>query len=90
MEGQAGLPIFTTQYHPEKVQFEWWDQEVINHSYDSIMANHYLSLQFVNVCRSNTRSFPSPAQEAEALIYNYNPIYTGVNDPSFEQCYFFN
>jgi gamma-glutamyl hydrolase len=53
MEGKNGLPIFTTQYHPEKVQFEWWNQEVINHSYDSVIANHWLSLIFVNQTRSN-------------------------------------
>jgi gamma-glutamyl hydrolase len=89
MEGNGGLPIFTTQYHPEKVQFEWWSQEVINHSFDSVMSNHYLALQFVNQTRSNTRSFPSPEAEEAALIYNYSPVFTAPTDPSFEQCYFF-
>lgn len=89
MEGRGGLPIFTTQYHPEKVQFEWRPDEVINHSFDSILANHWLSLFFVNQTRQNHRSFPSPADEAAALIYNYNPAYTGLVDPSFVQSYLF-
>ncbi|RYY33301.1 hypothetical protein EON62_04365 [archaeon] len=96
MEGNNGLPIYTSQFHPEKVQFEctWradarcmrvalptlpcrphdvrvhacagvcvcvcvcvcagWNQEVMNHSYDSILANHELSLFFVNQTRMNS------------------------------------
>jgi len=89
MEGQGGLPIFTTQYHPEKVQFEWRPDEVINHSYDSITANHWLALLFVNQTRSNLRSFATADEESAALIYNYPAVYTAPTEPSFEQCYFF-
>lgn len=84
MEGKAGLPIYTTQYHPEKVQFEWRPDEVINHSLDSIMANHYLALFFVNQTKSNTRSFPSVEAENAALIYNYSPIFSAPFEPSFQ------
>lgn len=72
-----------------QVQFEWWDQEVINHSYDSIMANRELAYFFVEQSRSNTRAFPTPDAESAALIYNYDPIYTAAIDPSFVQCYVF-
>lgn len=71
------------------MQFEWYAQEGIDHSYDSLLANHYLSIFFVNQTRSNWRSFPTPAQEAAALIYNYPAWYTEAASPGFEQCYFF-
>jgi hypothetical protein len=31
-------PIYITQWHPEKVQFEWDSEEGINHSYPSIQV----------------------------------------------------
>lgn len=87
MEGNS-LPIYSTQFHPEKPQFEWNPAEVINHDADSILANHYFALFFVNQARLNRRSFPTVAAESAALIYNYSPVYTEATDPSFEQCYF--
>jgi hypothetical protein len=89
MEGKNGLPIFTAQYHAEKVQFEWYAAEVINHSYDSVIANREVALFFVEETRANSRAYPSPAVEAGALIYNYEAFYTEVASPGFEQCYFF-
>lgn len=85
----VNYPIYATQWHPEKPLFEWWADEVINHSYDSVRANGFTQRFFVNEARKNARSFPSPAAEDAALIYNYNPVYTGLKDPEFEQCYFF-
>jgi gamma-glutamyl hydrolase len=34
-------PIYITQWHPEKVQFEWDSDEGINHSYPSIQVRPY-------------------------------------------------
>ena len=34
----VNYPIYITQWHPEKVQFEWDSQEGINHSYVSIQV----------------------------------------------------
>ncbi|KYQ88154.1 peptidase C26 family protein [Tieghemostelium lacteum] len=82
-------PIFGTQFHPEKPIFEWWDEEVMNHSFESILANQYFSNFFVNQCRKSTHSFPNVNLEAQALIYNYSPEYTENTVPDFEQCYCF-
>lgn len=64
LEGQAGLPIFTTQYHPEKVQFEWRPDEVINHSADSVLANSALARFFVNQTRANGAGMGGGARSA--------------------------
>ncbi|EAL64169.1 peptidase C26 family protein [Dictyostelium discoideum AX4] len=83
-------PIYGTQWHPEKPIFEWWDQEVMNHSFDSIMANQYTSNFFVNECRKSLHSFSDPSVEASTLIYNYTPQYSESTVPDFEQIYYFN
>lgn len=84
------LPLYTTQFHPEKPLFEWWSTQNVNHSFHSIQANSYLQRFLVNQARMNTRAFPTPTDELTALIYNYNPAYTAALDPGFEQCYLFN
>ncbi len=43
----------------------------------------------MNEARQNGNSFPTPAAESAALIYNYNAVYTGPALGDFEQCYFF-
>jgi gamma-glutamyl hydrolase len=86
MEGQNGLPIFATQWHPEKVAFEW-DLPSIDHSADSVRANSVPSRILGTYARMNNRSFPSWAVLQSVLIYNYQPLYT---DGYFEQSYFFN
>lgn len=83
------MPIYTTQFHPEKPLFEWWSSEAINHSYHSIVGNEWTQRFFVNQARLNNRSFPDAASEAAALIYNYNAEYTASVSPGFQQCYFF-
>ena len=75
--------------HPEKVQFEWWAKEVINHDPASVKANSHFSFFFVNETRKNTRAFPSIDAMQSALIYNYSPVFTGPTVLDFQQCYFF-
>ena len=43
--------VFDTGRHPEKVQFEWWYKEAMNHSPDSVLANSHFSHFFVNEVR---------------------------------------
>ncbi len=84
------LPIYATQWHPEKPQFEWWSLEVVNHSTESIVANSWPIRFFVSEARRNNRTFPTAAAEQAALIYNFPVTYTGPVVLDFEQCYFFN
>jgi hypothetical protein len=75
------------QYHPEKILYEWWSEEVINHSTDSVHAMEYLSELFVSYTRQNSCKFLTPAAEYSALIYNYPVTYTGAG--SFVETYYF-
>ena len=84
------LPIYATQFHPEKPMFEWNPSEGIDHSDDSVLANSFFPKYFVDQARLNSRKFPSWEEESAALIYNYEPVFTAKEDPDhFDQCYFF-
>ena len=48
----------------------------------------YLVWLCLPAARKNFHSFASEEQENKALIYNYNPVYTGQQSP-FEQIYLF-
>ena len=88
MEGRK-YPFYATQWHPEKNSFEWSLHEDIPHEPMAIKVTQYMSNFFVNEARYSTHKFESEKEERAALIYNYNPIFTG-NVSNFEQCYVFN
>ena len=85
MEGQNGLPIFASQWHPEKVAYEW-DVPSINHSSDSVAANAVPPRILGTYARMNARTFPSSDALRNALIYNFQPLFV---DGYFMQDYFF-
>ncbi len=82
------LPITTTQYHSEKIAFEWNPAQAMNHSYVSVVANAWISRYFVNEARANARAFPSQEAEWDALIYQYRP-YFAANTTEFDLVYVF-
>lgn len=83
-------PIYATQWHPEKVAYEWLASQATNHSAVSVVANGYPALWFAQQARANDRAFARPADEQAALIYNYEPVFTLPKiSTEFEQCYFF-
>jgi len=88
MEG-IKYPVYGAQWHAEKPEFEWNPAEVINHSADAIYSMQYFGRFFVDEARKNNHTYPSQQAEQEALIYNYNPIYTEPFVSDFEQCYVF-
>jgi len=65
------MPIYGTQYHPEKVAFEWRAGYPINHGYDAVRLQQYLANFFVNETRKNTNLFP---QQEKYLIDNYHDV----------------
>lgn len=86
-------PFYGVTFHPEKVLFEWVLSRThsnIPHSADAVQASQYFSRFFVNEARKNMHHFASKEEENSALIYNYNPVFTGKkkNYPS-EQNYYF-
>jgi len=82
-------PIFGSQWHPEKILFEWTPNlKQINHSRNSVEVNGWVARFFVDECRKNDNHFANTAEENKALIYQYTPTYTG-DKSNFEQKYIF-
>jgi len=85
-------PIYGTQWHPEKNNFEFNTNLEICHTSIAVLMTQYMSNFFVNQARKNQHEFASEERLQELLIYNYSPVYTGKTDgahKNFEQCYMF-
>lgn len=80
-------PFYGTQWHPEKTPYVW-TRSYIPHSRPAVRASFYTAAFFVDEARKNMHHFQSEEAEKKALIYNYNPVYTGDNSV-FQQKYFF-
>ena len=61
------LPIYATQWHPEKQIWEWNANEDFVHTYDSIQANRYLADFFVSALTSDS-----------SFVWNREYYYTRV------------
>ena len=86
-------PIYSTQWHPEKNQFEWvvcHGVGHINHDFDAIQVGQYFGNFLGNEARKNGLHFANKTEEADALIYNYSQykLYTG-RTRGYEEIYKF-
>ncbi|OWF36133.1 gamma-glutamyl hydrolase-like [Mizuhopecten yessoensis] len=81
-------PFYGVQFHPEKNVYNWDLHFVNNHDADAILAAHYFSDFFLAEARKSDHSFPTIDEEIEALIDNYNPVFT--KNSAFEDIYYFN
>ena len=80
-------PIYGTQYHPEKINFEWViEKEPIPHTFDAVVASQYFANFFVNEARKSNIKLEN---ENDYLIYNYNTNFTGKSGGYFTETYFF-
>jgi gamma-glutamyl hydrolase len=77
-------PIYGTQFHPEKPEFEHNSTLTIPHSRDAIRFSQYLAKFFVAEAKKNRNTFPN---NATYLFDNYSP-YT-LKNAEYEQVYFF-
>lgn len=82
-------PVYGVQFHPEKNQFEFKKGKGFPHSFNSIKTAQYFANFFVNESKKNNNTFPSDSLEAESLIYNFSPRYTGLKSGYYEQLYVF-
>ena len=85
-------PIYGTQWHPEKNNFEFNTNEDISHTSNAVAVSQYMADFFVNEARKSNHTFPSSKDEEDNMIYKYNPIHTGAKDgryKNFEQIYLF-
>ena len=78
------LPIFATQFHPERPAFEWITQRYIPHSRSAVLAMQYLADRFADHVRK--AAVPSNALE---LIYDFSPVASEASTAYYEQMYSF-
>ncbi|KAL6464856.1 hypothetical protein MHYP_G00271730 [Metynnis hypsauchen] len=81
-------PFYAVQWHPEKSPFEWIDKPGMVHSVSAIRASFYTANFFVSEAMKNQHRFQTPQEEEKALIYNYMPVFKGL-DSIFMQNYYF-
>ena len=99
VEGKGGLPVWATQWHPEKNIFEqtrdlpdagWWPYEAIAHTRAAVAVTQYLANFFVDQVRAAAiaapqRRYGSAQAEWEALVYKQTT--TTSLAPNFAQIY---
>lgn len=82
-------PFYGVQFHPEKTNFEFKKCANIPHNQESIYISQYFANFFVQECRRNNQRYPDWKTEQKALIYNYMPHFTGIQNSSYMQLYMF-
>eukprot|EP00850_Spirogloea_muscicola_P008941 SM000049S16712 [mRNA] locus=s49:222413:223670:+ [translate_table: standard] len=71
------LPIYGTQWHPEKPPWEWSPRLHLPHDGQALELSSSLGRFFGNECKYNSHAFPSATEEAAALLYNWAPTFIG-------------
>jgi gamma-glutamyl hydrolase len=85
------LPIYASQFHPEKSAFEWTPYADIPHSENAIYFMQHLANFFVGEARWSGNRFAEPGEFYRRSINNYTPVYTLTRiNSKLESCYFFN
>ena len=69
-EGKDSINIFATQFHPERVPYEF-SNDIIGHSEDDVKVSLYLSLFISTRLRLNNNSFPDAARVDKRTLENY-------------------
>lgn len=82
-------PFYGTQWHPEKILYEFVEGKNISHSSGAIRAAHYFADFFVDEARKNFNTFENSTQVEDMFFYNYNPDYVGKKGCVFAQIYGF-
>ncbi|KAF3856801.1 hypothetical protein F7725_017524 [Dissostichus mawsoni] len=81
-------PFYAVQWHPEKTPFEWVDKPGMTHSPTAIRVSFYTSSFFISEAMKNQHHFPSLVEEERALIYNFSPVFRGMNSIFIQNYYF--
>ena len=84
------LPIYASQFHPEKNGFEWTPYEDIPHSKNAVLFMQYLANFFLDEARKNKNRFLEPVEFYKMSINNFTPVYTLMAmNSTLDTCYFF-
>ena len=94
VEARGGVPIWATQWHPEKNIFEQgvvlpqgYPYEAIHHSRAAVAVSQYLANFFVDRARRSDRTFANATDEWARLMYQRNA--STLFRPAFMQVYLF-
>ena len=84
------FPYFVSQFHPEKIAFEWSPVLDIPHSQNSVAFSQYLANGFISYVNANGNSFVNAEDFYKLNIENFDAVYTlrTMNLP-LQSCYFF-
>ncbi|KAK4290202.1 hypothetical protein Pmani_036883 [Petrolisthes manimaculis] len=83
------MPVYGTQWHPEKNLFEWAFSSIPHYS-EAIRSSQYIGNTFVHKARLNNHHYNKTHINQYPLIYNHNPVYIRkVYKSSFQQVYLF-
>ncbi|XP_029447239.1 gamma-glutamyl hydrolase isoform X2 [Rhinatrema bivittatum] len=85
------LEPLTSNFHTWSLSMQnFTENKKLKNFYKVLTTNRDGQLEFISTmeARKNFHKFPSSEEELKALIYNYNPVYTGMFS-TFEQMYFF-
>lgn len=86
-------PLYGLQFHPEKNAFEFIlnnKHKNVPHTREAVLVTQYFANFFVNETRHNSNCFKDQLQENDALIYKYQPEFTGYSGKgTFDSMYFF-
>jgi gamma-glutamyl hydrolase len=78
VEGKR-YPVYAVQWHPERPQFDWSQEDYIPHSPIAFPAMQYFAQFLVSEARKNNNKFGSLDEEQSNLIFNFQARYTGEN-----------
>lgn len=82
------LPLYGSQWHPEKSVWEWNPKLHPSHSAHAVAFSNYVGRFFAQECKYNGNSFADIEEESAALIHNWASYPTG-NWSVFSEVYFF-
>ncbi|UCE63388.1 MAG: gamma-glutamyl-gamma-aminobutyrate hydrolase family protein [Nitrospirota bacterium] len=83
-------PFYGTQWHPEKNNFEWSQNEDysnIPHTPNAILVSEATARFFISEARKSWHTFPEV--QRDELIYSAPILYTGKGDWFYQQVYVF-
>jgi gamma-glutamyl hydrolase len=73
---QNGLNFFATQFHPERVPYEF-SNDIIGHTPDDVRVSQYLALFIRSRLKMNNHTYPSAAAANSATVENFPLINLG-------------
>ena len=83
----SSVPIYGSQWHPEKTSFEWHPAKHVNHSIHAVRLAQHMANVFVEEARRSDHVFGSSEEEGRALIQTHDRRY--FNSGKFYENFYF-